>query len=210
MCDKAVVFVDYENARWHARRLFRTDTDGHFDPLALAVAVCESAGDRHVLPVVSPVQVRVYLGHPTKDVPDACGYWDCQPSSWRSHGKRVSAVPFNISRRGQKLAEEGHLEIKEMHVQMSVDIFKWALQAAGGNARADVAILFTDDRDLAPAVRKVAAMRDANGAPRLDLAGWAGRSDDSGEGHAVLSVDDLNLPRRLIGWDVRLQEAESA
>lgn len=210
MCDKAVVFVDYENARWHARRMFHTDTDGHFDPLALAAAVCENAQGRHALPVVSPVQVRVYLGHPTKDVPDACVYWDCQPSSWRSHGKRVSVVPFNISRRGQKLAEEGHLEIKEMHVQMSVDIFNWALHAADGSAEADVAILFTDDRDLAPAVRKVAAMHGEDGTPRLDLAGWVGRSDTGREMYTVLSVDDLKLPERLIGWDVGFREAENA
>ncbi len=215
MCDKAVVFVDYENARWHARRLFRTDTDGHFDPLALAVAVCEKAGDRQVLPALIPIRVRVYLGRPTKDVLKACEYWDRQPSGWPSHGESVSAFPFDISLRGQsqsdqKPADGGHPEIKEMHVQMSVDIFNWALQAADGSAEADVAILFTDDRDLAPAVRKVATMHGENDTPRLDLAGWVGRSRAGGEMDAVLSVDDLKLPERIIDWDVRLREAESA
>ena len=190
-----VAFVDYENARWHAQRLYGLRPRHHLDPWMLMSVVCDGAKAGKL------TKVHVYLGQPSSTIRDRCDYYRGQPAEgWPQHGDKLSVRHFDISRRGE--AGE-HLEIKEKDIQMSVDIFNWASDVADRGAEAlETAILFSDDRELGPVLRKVDELWDGpSNAPHIDLAGWAATSAKGGEIRTILSVDDLG-PRQehVIDW----------
>ena len=190
-----VAFVDYENARWHAQRLYNLRPSCHLDPWMLMSAVCAGAKAGKL------TEVHVYLGQPNRAIRCRCDYYRDQPAEgWPQHGGKLSVRYFAVSRRGE--AGE-HLEIKEKDIQMSVDIFNWASDVADRGAEdLETAILFSDDRELGPVIRKVDELWDGpSNAPHIDLAGWAATSANGGETHTLLSVDDLG-PRQehVVDW----------
>lgn len=190
-----VAFVDYENARWHALRLYNLRPSLPLDPWTLMSAVCDGAKAGKL------TKVHVYLGKPNPTIRDRCDYYRGQPAEgWPQHGDKLSVRYFDISPRGE--AGE-YLEIKEKDIQMSVDIFNWVSDVADRGAEAlETAILFSDDRELGPVLRKVDELWDRpSNAPHIDLAGWAATSANGGEIRTILSVDDLG-PRgeHVIDW----------
>lgn len=199
-----VAFVDYENARWHAQRLYGLGLRRQLDPWTLMSTVCDGAQ------VGKLTKVHVYLGCPNQTTRDQCDYYRHQPANgWPQHADKLSVQYFGISRRGE--ARE-HLEIKEKDIQMSVDIFTWASDTADREAAdREAAILFSDDRELGPVLRKVDELWGGpNSAPRIDLAGWAKASANGGEIRTLLSVDNLE-PRQehVVDWQTYKRANES-
>lgn len=173
MPERAVLFIDYQNAYRNALDLFHggepgpANSNGQFRPWDLGLAICRRHNQLH--PAEPPLElsgVRVYRGQPLSRH-DPRGYRAArrQGNAWRSRGVEIFEQPLAYDERSGRARGE-----KEVDVWLAVDLVTMAIDAAY-----DVAILFSADRDFRPALRYV---RDRfTPVPRVDIAAWGTRRD---------------------------------
>lgn len=158
--DRVVVFVDYQNVHGWARRQFlpygADRSDGHIHPRQLGELICSRRRNPSTL-----TEVRVYRGRPNPArQPGAARANDRQTSDWARSGvtviRRNLMYPPNYP---QVPATE-----KGIDVAIAVDMMRMA--AAG---ELDVAVLFSCDKDLLPAVEALTE----TGLAHVEVVAWA-------------------------------------
>lgn len=164
MADRVAVFLDYQNVQGSARRCFHpADAPGHVgqvDP----VAVAELLVDRR-LRESELIDVRIYRGRPSPDrQPAAAAANDRQAARW-AEDPRVTLIRRPLKYR----TENGVLVAQEkgVDVALAVDLVRLATTKAF-----DVAILFSRDTDLVPALETVRSLRVA----WVEVATWENSS----------------------------------
>ncbi len=162
MPDRVIVFVDGQNAYKSARESFFNAsghfTSGQFDPRALGQLLVQQHGNRQL------EQVRVYTGQPDASK-QSKGYSASrkQFTAWRRRGVEVISRPLRYPPKfpAQKPQEKG------IDVQLAIDFISLALDDAY-----DVAILFSSDTDMIPALNFVIERCPEK---CVEVAAWAGR-----------------------------------
>jgi len=164
---RVAVFIDWQNVYKTAREAFELRAEpnerGNFSPLKLAriLAAGNARGAAAEL-----VRVEVHRGLPSSSR-DRVGYGANrrQATAWVREGGSV-VVP-----RLRPLRYPSPYEAVQTPVEKGIDV-KLALAVAETilTRTADVAILFTHDTDLLPAVEMVARLK---GPGRIETAGWA-------------------------------------
>ncbi len=145
---RAVSFFDGQNLYRHAKDAF-----GHhhpnFDPRKLADAVCAERGWRNR-------GVRFYTGVPSADrAPMWHGYWTRRLTAMRRAGIVVASRPLRYRVERIRLPDGSIHEVpvereKGIDLRLGLDIVRMAR-----NAELDVAIVFSQDQDLAEVAREV-------------------------------------------------------
>ena len=145
---RAVSFFDGQNLYRHAKDAF-----GHhhpnFDPRKLADAVCAECGWRNH-------GVRFYTGVPSADrSPMWHGYWMRRLTAMRRAGIFVVSRPLRYRVERIRLPDSSIHEIpvereKGIDLRLGLDIVRMAR-----NAEFDVAIVFSQDQDLAEVAREL-------------------------------------------------------
>lgn len=164
MTDRVAVFLDYQNVQGTARRCFHPRSSpphaGQIDPAAVARLLVARRPRPSEL-----VDVRVYRGRPSPDrQPGAAAANDRQAAHWADNlGITVIRRPLSYR------TENGGLVVQEkgVDVALAVDLVRLAITGAF-----DVAILFSRDTDLMPALETIRALRAA----WVEVAGWANSS----------------------------------
>ena len=190
---RAVLFVDYENARSAARDLFQPDGgasgQGHFSPRELGATLCRRfnrgrTGKKARLPRLELSSVRVYWGHFWGD--EDAGHqqaheqearfdaWQDPPANRPIGDADVEVIapmrhqpaPWYPTEREREHAPWRQIE-KEVDTAIAVDMLSMA--HAG---EFDVAILFSEDGDLRAVVCEILDRFSPNNSPQIHLAGW--------------------------------------
>jgi uncharacterized LabA/DUF88 family protein len=170
MSDRVVVFIDYQNVYRGARDAFhdhRLDPHwyGQIDPILVGnLLTGMGKGDRELR------QVRVYRGLPVNKR-DQRGYAAArrQIATWRrNEAVDVSTRPLRYPdgwpanvKPGEKPREKG------IDVALAVDL---AVMAA--RKECEVAIVFSADTDIAPALEYACEQKRAWGKPKVEVAAW--------------------------------------
>jgi uncharacterized LabA/DUF88 family protein len=162
MADRVTVFMDYQDVHGRARSRFlpygADRADGHVHPLQVGELLV-SRRNR-----VSELQeVRVYRGRPNPDKqPGATRANDRQTSDWE-RSPRVKVIRRNVQYPPNwptaPAVEKG------IDVAIAVDMIELCM-----SDQMDVAILFSSDKDLLPAVEMIARHRRCH----VEVACWAG------------------------------------
>lgn len=175
------VFLDYQNVHFSAREVFGGYGGAPEDTLVDPLKIAETIVDKRTKPGVLDA-VHVYRGRPSPDrqpVPAAAN--DMQTSAW-SRDRRVHVVRRAL-RYPRDFGEPGCTERpreKGVDVHLAIDLVRGALENAY-----DVAVLFSRDTDLLPAVEMVFDQHQRTGAS-IELATWQGTSR--------LRLGDTQLP----------------
>lgn len=166
MADRVTVFIDGQNVYNCARAAFfphargRHFTDGQFDPMALGrlLASRDTRGFARELN-----EVRVYTGRPdsAKDPRTYAAHMK-QCARWTADGCTVIHRPLRYPLDYPRAPAQE----KGIDVQVSIDIVAGAI-----DSDYDIAVLFSTDTDLRPAVELVA--NRFSGLPRIELAAWS-------------------------------------
>lgn len=166
MAARVVVYIDAQNTYKGARDAFLAGrghfTDGQFDPLKAGLLLTQrpAAGPERELK-----QVRVYSGRPdARKQPKANRAHLRQCAAWESTGAYVLGRPLRYPPDfpASKPQEKG------IDVELAIDLVTHAMFRCF-----DVAIVFSTDRDLRPALEWVA--RHSTSGPRIELAAWRSR-----------------------------------
>lgn len=166
--DRLALFIDYQNAYVGARQALGTGRGdshvlGQFDPLELARLI---AGRRPRYPGARRrqlVQVSIYRGLPSGSrSPTGYAAARRQVSRWQSHSSGGS-IRLDVQTRPLDYRLERPRE-KGIDVLLALDL---AFGAANGDF--DVAVLFSGDSDLLPALERA----DASGVA-CESASWQG------------------------------------
>lgn len=176
---RVIVFCDWQNIYRRAREANFSDSGSPSDvgqvvPLDLGELLAERgpAGEERVLE-----QVRIYRGIP-KQERDQRGYdaVRSQHGSW-SHNRKIEIVPGRITypadwspgkHGGDQPREKG------VDVALAIDVVTMAIEG-----KYDVAIVFSCDNDLLPAVEFVASRHSLDPAlPKVEVAAWKGIQTD--------------------------------
>jgi uncharacterized LabA/DUF88 family protein len=181
--DRVVVFIDYQNLHGWARRQFQPvnapAAAGHVDPLRLARLL---VGRRRRPSVLHGV--RIYRGRPAPvHQQQAAAANDRQTSDWeRSNFVTVIRRPLRYPRDwpATPASEKG------IDVAIAVD-----LVTMGMDRGYDVAVLFSSDTDLLPAVETVIRRHLGH----IELATWSG-------------ANRLRFPNSQLPWCHFVSEAE--
>jgi len=160
--DRVIVFLDYQNVHGWARRQFHPigthPADGHIDPLLLGQTLV--GGRRRPSELTG---VRVYRGRPSPDhQSQATAANDRQTTAWeRSDTVTVIRRPLKYPRDwpAAPATEKG------IDVAIAIDLVRMAM-----TKDYDVAILFSADTDLMPAIETVYDLRQAH----IEIASWSG------------------------------------
>lgn len=189
---RAVLFIDYENARNAARELFEQQDGesttssrrrGDFHPRRLGEKLCNQYNRRPECQSeeskIELVEVRVYRGKPdpSKDQRGQLALWadEEQIKVWRDPSEGQTGCPVSVitflmqypeSRYSVPRERDNRVE-KEVDAAIAMDLISIT------DAECDVAILWSEDTDLRPAVCEFLE-RAARGEdkPELHLAGW--------------------------------------
>lgn len=151
--DRLPLFVDYQNVYMGARRAFSfqgssDNTHGQADPMRLGRAIArrrpsyEGASPRHLQ------QVLVYRGLPSNRLdPKAYGAARRQVARWEASGcdPHVRALRYPNPRTKHGAEEKG------IDVKLAIDLIKLATEDVY-----DVAVVFSADTDLLPALEMAA------------------------------------------------------
>lgn len=145
--DRVVVFMDYQNIHGWARRSFcdfgADVSDGHISPLKIG----EMLTARRPRPSELK-EVRVYRGRPNPErQPTSASANDRQASRWESSAK-VTVIRRNLDYPHNWPDEQARE--KGIDVAIAVDMIHLAM-----TGHMDVAILFSSDKDLLPAVEVI-------------------------------------------------------
>lgn len=192
MTRNAVMFIDYENARHYARRS-HSATDGHFDPWSLGQAICNLHNRRVPDAPLECGEVRVYLGVSNESVDETTQrHYRGLRTTWEKN----QSVKVRMPRRRPR-----DKMVKEFYTQLSVDLLNWALGVSRGSREPEVAVLFSADRDCAPALRSVAALLRSHPKSRIDVAGWLEHSQAQSSFGWIVDIPDLHLEQHLLTWN---------
>lgn len=160
--DRVTVLIDYQNVHGWARRLFHDygsdpATCGHIDPLRVGQLIVQ----RRTRPSVLQ-QVRVYRGRPNPErQTTSARASDRQASDW-SRNPQVEVVRRNLSY--PKDWPDSPAAEKGIDVALAVDAVRLSLTGA-----TDVAVIFSHDKDLLPAVETLFESPRCHG----EVAAWA-------------------------------------
>ena len=145
---RAVSFIDGQNLYRHAKDAF-----GHhhpnYDPRKLAEAVCAERG-------WSNHGVRFYTGVPSADrMPMWHGYWTRRLTAMGRSGIDVTSRPLRYRVEQVRLRDGSTHEIavereKGIDLRLGLDVVRMAR-----NAELDVAVIFSQDQDLAEVAQEV-------------------------------------------------------
>lgn len=183
---KTVLFVDYENARQNAARLFgdRLDNAGHFHPGELGRLVCEQYNkrpERRGLPPLKLSEVRVYRGLPhqqkeSKRHADSLARkyaWLDGNMSDPVDSPKITVIdpPLHYPKASHpRWAERCKPFEQEVDTQLTVDVLAMAAQG-----EFDVAILFSEDSDFLPLMHAMLTRYSTELLPQIHRAGWCRR-----------------------------------
>lgn len=145
---KAIAFFDGQNLFRHAKEAF-----GHYhpnyDPLKLFAAVCEDAGWKNS-------GVRFYTGTPdSKKDPVWHGYWASRLLAMRRSGILVENRLLRY-RENRMVLQDGTEHVfetaqeKGIDIRIALDVIRMTLEKS-----LDVAVIFSQDQDLAELVKDV-------------------------------------------------------
>ena len=190
---RAVLFIDYENARWAASELFfdKSPGAGHFHPRKLA-AVIRDRYNQSVRPSDAPeleiAEVRVYRGIPDRER-ENLRYIDrvYREQAWtdpseharlEDQGPEVEVIgspiqypDLDVPRPSER--ERANVVEKEVDTAIAADMVAMAL-----DGQFDVAIMFSEDRDMRPPVYAVLD-RDLSGKTiSVHRVGWGFDRDE--------------------------------
>ena len=200
--DRAVLFVDYENARQWASRLYLDGSRGagHFSPRELGRTVChryneyKREADTHKLKLL---EVRVYRGVPDRnrenpkyvDQVERERVWIDPPELDRLEGRDVKVTvvgaPLQYPSEWMKSERERSAPVeKEVDTAIAADMV-----AMAQDALFDVAILFSGDGDLRPPVLAVLDRNTIGRAIPVHRVGWAYKGEKS-----ILWIEPNRLP----------------
>lgn len=194
MTARVTVFLDYQNVYSSARRAFHSPLDpassGHVRPTALAELLVAKRAARYESELRN---VRVYRGLPDSDrQPRSYGANRAQEAAWRSDPRcEVIQRPLRYPRDWP----ESGAEEKGIDVQIALDVVMGAQRGAF-----DVAILFSTDTDLRPALEEVMRLNDDTDGPFpwVEVAAWSAEGQHSPR---------LSVPRRKV-WCHYLTKGE--
>ncbi len=165
MADRVKIFIDVQNVYMCARTAFfprdrgRHFTDGQFDPMALGrlLVARDARGFARELS-----EVRLYTGRP-----DSAR----DPRSYSAHMKqcaRWTADGCTVIHRQLRYPPDfpdSRAQEKGVDVQLSIDVVVGAI-----DGDYDIAVVFSTDTDLRPAIEFVANRYER--LPRIELAAW--------------------------------------
>lgn len=187
MGDRVTVFIDYQNAHLTAHGLFMDYGTPPYRSLIHPVLLAERivrkrpyGGDLH--------QVKVFRGRPNPEHqarPTAAN--DAQTAAWE-RDPRVVVIRKDLNYRGWP---DHPPREKGVDVALSIDLVEATLLQ-----RCDVAIVFSADTDLLPAVEMAFHRTEA----RVEIAAWSG-------GKPLWFPSELAIGRRL-PWCHFLSEAD--
>lgn len=161
--DRIAFFIDYQNVHLGAHELFGISGgpvyESLIDPLALAERVAEKRSRRFPSEIT---QVLVYRGRPNPERQRTLtAANDAQAAAWE-RDPRVKVHRRDLNYRGwpeQTPREKG------VDVALAIDLVRSALRE-----EYDVAVVFTGDTDILPAVELVYYETK----PRVEVAAWQG------------------------------------
>lgn len=182
---KTVLFVDYENARKNADRLFRDrlDNDGHFHPGELGRLVCERYNqrpERRGLPPLKLSEVRVYRGLPDQqrepkrhadNLARKYAWLDGDMPAPVDSPKITVIDPLLHYPKASHPRWAAHTAFEqEVDTQLTVDVLTMAVQG-----KLDVAVLFSEDSDFLPLMHAMLTRYNTDLLPQIHRAGWCRR-----------------------------------
>ena len=179
MADRLALFLDYQNVYKCAREAYELPTaypsGGQVRPRALGSLIASRLPPGVTTPRELS-EVRVYSGRPAQSR-DHKGYGAhrAQVATWEKTGVIVVARTLSYSR--------GFPQEKGIDVNNAIDFVAGAL-----DRRFDVAVLFSTDTDLIPALEFVALRTDV----RVEVAKW------EAHGNAPLSIDGQQITCHLM------------
>ena len=173
---RAIAFFDGQNLYRHAKDAFGYHHP-NYDPQRLFAAVCADKGGENG-------GVRFYTGTPAHEhSPMWHDYWANRLLGMRRDGIIVESRPIRYRRRDVELAD-GSVETKYIPQEKGIDL-RLALDAVrpARVGQLDVAVIFSQDQDLAEVVREVKEIaRDTDRWIRVVSAYPAGPAATSGRG----------------------------
>lgn len=153
---RAVSFIDGQNLFRHAKDAF-----GHhhpnYDPLKLAYAVCDA--NRWI-----SREVRFYTGVPSAArSPMWHAYWSRRLTEMRRSGISVTSRPLRYRVERVRLADGTVHEVpvdreKGIDLRLGLDVVRMVR-----NGELDVAVVFSQDQDLAEVAREIRNIAEAEG-----------------------------------------------
>ena len=176
---RVAVFLDYQNVYMGARRCFGGATshvDGQVHPRRLGLSLCER-GRAHD-PTRTLQSVNIYRGDPSpKRSPSGASAAQRQVAAWRSLALvNVFTRPLKYYPDGSSPAGESLYLAREKGIDVLLAL---GMVVGAMGDEYDVAILFSADTDLLPAVEAVRAV-----GKRVEVAGWR---PDHGYGSSLTS-----------------------
>ena len=167
---RVAVFIDWQNVYKTAREAFGlrglANERGNFSPYKLArlLASANGRGDGAAL-----VRVEVHRGLPSS-ARDPIGYGANrrQAAAWIKEGGSIVVPRLRPLRYPPRRASDRTPVEKGIDVQLALAVAEAIL-----TDKADIAVLFTHDTDLLPAVEMVARLK---GPRRIETASWSSRT----------------------------------
>ena len=212
---KTVLFVDYENARKNADRLFgdRLDNNGHFHPGELGRLVCEQYNkrpERRGLPPLKLSEVRVYRGLPDQQK-ESKRHADslARKYAWLDgdmfdpvDSPKITVVdpPLHYPKASHPRWAARKAFEQEVDTQLTVDVLTMAVQG-----KFDVAVLFSEDQDFLPLMHAMLTRYSAELLPQIHRAGWCRRMSqaDGRRKRQDLILDEKHHRLRHLGAEER-------
>jgi len=160
------VYIDWQNAYKTAREAFGMqglpNEHGNFSPYQLARVL--TAGSDRGSTGGKLVRVQIHRGLPSQKH-DPVGYAANrrQSAAWMNENREVVIPKLRALRYPRDYPAQPAVE-KGVDVQLAVDALEWTL-----TGRCDIAIIFSHDGDLLPAVEAVARLKGREG---IETASW--------------------------------------
>ena len=153
---RAMAFIDGQNLFQHAKDAF-----GHYhpnyDPEKLHAAVCEAHG-------WTPNLVRFYTGVPDKrESPMWAAYWNSRILSMKRDGISVTKRPLRY-RKQEVVDVSGNAKVVSVAQEKGIDTrLVLDIVSTARKKQWDVAVIFSQDQDLAEVVQEVKAIGEEQG-----------------------------------------------
>lgn len=193
-------FIDYDNVRWYASQLFGIDR--HLSPYALATTICEDLQRDHATTELAfaLAAVRVYVPRPRK-VGGRRKRHNALLKGWCRSGERGQVEILSPDVNGSD-------EPKEIHSQMCVDLLRYARSTYASVP--EIAVVFSNDRDLRPAVSEIGERFQVPIAPRVDFAGWAGQEQEGRGWEWIAEIESTTVQSHFLTWEAYEANASEA